>query len=513
MKTNIKNKILVALISVVLLSICALLLVGCADNTIDNESDKVVSSITLDTRNAKTDFFVGEKFSTLGLGIVVHYDDGSESLKLASGDDVSILEPSLDTIGTKEVNVQYSGCTANYSVNVSRLDGIELGLSNVRRAYTVGDELSVDGLSVSVKITTLNSLDNEVSSYQTLSALDYTVEAPDLSEPGTKPVTVTYGEYTKSFDVYVTPDVAANSILNFEGDGSLTLYITNRSGGGSANVDASAEGWYLLVRRDGTFEMHETSMSYIASSKSNVFDGTVSTTVSADGNSLIASIGGKDYALDMAIYRTRVLGWDRQVVGIEISAPSTSKEYVVGGTFTYEGLKALAVYSDGSVEELEGGSFAVDAPSIESMNEIGVKTVNGIYTAEDGMETAFTYQIYCIPEVIWETNRLEVGYDEKGSGATLEIYVTARTAESGWWGTEQHVDAWLLVKNADGTYEMYTFEYYLDTSVVSHFYPSGNVPQGVNIYLEGDPMVLEINGKKFVARNVDLWHLIVIGWQ
>lgn len=517
MKANIRKRALIALTAVTfLLLICGLLLVGCDNTTEIEQEEKVVTSITLDTRNAKTDFFVGEKFSTLGLGIVVRYEDGSESLKLASGDDVEILEPSLDTIGRKNVSVQYKGFLATYSVNVSRLDGISLNVSNVRRAYTAGDELSVDGLTVSVKITTLNEFDEEVSTYQALNAMDYSVEEVDLSEPGIKTVTVSYvaGEkFENTFDVYVTPDVTADSILAFDGQGSLTLYITNRTGGGSANVDATAEGWYLLVRSNGSFDMYEANIRYTASSKNDVFEGTVTTVVSADGKQLVASVDGKDFVLDVAVYRTRVLGWDKQLVGIRIDAPSSNKEFVVGSAFKYDELKAIAVYSDGSDEELAGGSFAVQAPSADSMNEIGVKTVSGVYTAQDGTETPFNYQIYCIPEVDWETNRLEVGYDEKGSGATLEIYVTERSAESGWWGVEQHVDAWLLVKNADGTYEMYIFEYYLGTDVVSHFYPNVPVPEGVNIYLEGDPMVLELNGKKFVARNVDLWHRIVIGWQ
>lgn len=527
MKTNIKNKIIVALIAVTLLLVCSLLLVGCNDNPSNNEQDKVVTGITLDMRNAQTDFFVGDTFSTLGLGIVVHYEDGSSSLKLASGDDVDVLAPDLSAIGTKDVYVSYGGFTTNYSVNVSRVDGIALDISNVKRGYVVGDEMSIDGLSVSVKITTLNSLGNEVTSLQKLSVLDYTVETPTFTDSGLKTVTVSYQDYTETFDVYVTPSVTADSILKFEGDGSLTLYITNRAGGGSSDVDASAEGWYLLVSSNGAFDMYEASMRYVASSKSYVFDSEVTTVLSADGKSVVATINGKDYTLDAAIYRTMVLGWDKQIVEIRIDAPSTSKEYVVGGTFTYDGLKAIAVYSDGSVEELEGGSFAVEAPSLDSMNQIGVKTVNGVYTAEDETEMPFSYQIYCIPDVPWETNKLDFGYDQNGSGATLELFVTERSArheDGAYWGSsDQTSKGWLLVKHTDGSYEMYQYEFYLAWDVSSHPYPNGTpegvspdgvssrVPAGGQQY--GDNLVIEINGMTFVAFDNNLWHLIVIGWQ
>lgn len=517
MKANIRRGALIATIAAAFLLLLCGLLVGCGDKTPDNNGhsneNKVVAGIMLETRNAKTNFFVGDRFSTLGLGIRVAYTDGTESLILADREEVEILAPSLDAIGRKQVSVQYSGFMAEYTVVVSRLDGIELGVSNVRRDYTVGDELSVDGLSVSAKITTLNDLDEEVSIFETLGIRDYTVETPDLTTPGKKEVTVSYIagiEYSNSFEVYVTPDVQANSILTFEGEGSLTLYITDRKGGNSASADAEASGWYLLVLPDGKFDMFQTSLRYTASNGSDVSDGSVQLTVSGDG--VTASIDGKEFSLNIHVYRTIVFGWEKQVVGIQIDAPSTSKEYVVGDTFTYEGLKALAAYSDGSLEELEGGSFSVQAPSEASMNEVGVKTVTGIFADANGTEIPFSYQIYCVPDVSLATDRLVVGEDRKGSGATLEIYVTDRSAAEGWWGTEQYVNAWLLVKNADGTYEMYTFEYHLDTSVVSHFYEHGT-PEGVKVYLEGDPMVLEINGKKFIADNVDLWHRIVIGWQ
>lgn len=525
MKIKVKWGVFVALVAVALLSLaCSLLLVGCTDPN-EGQQEKVVSGISLDTHNAKTDFLIGDKFSTLGLGIVVRYTDGTESLQLANGDDVKILEPSLDSIGRKNVSVQYKDFVAEYTVTVSRVDGIELNLSNAKRDYVVGDELSLYGLAVSAKITTLNEMGNEVSSYRTLSALDYTVEAPEFTQAGKKTVTVSYTadkEYVNSFDVYVTPAVTDDAVLNFDGEGSLTLFVTDRTGGGSADADAQAEGWYLLIRRDGTFDMYKMNVRYNASDKSSVFEGAVSTAVSQDGSKLVASIEGKEYSVGIAIYRTKVLGWGKQLVEIRIDAPSSIKEYLVGATFTYEGLKAFAVYSDGSSEEVDASTLTVQAPSQSSMNEVGVKTVNGFYTSGDGTKLPFSYQIYCIPDVPWETNKLDFGADQNGSGATLELFVTERSAsaENGaYWGTsDQNSKGWLLVKNADGSYEMYQFEFYLAWDVSSHPYPNG-APDGVSSRVPpngqqySDNLVIEIHGKIFVADNNDLWHLIVIGWK
>lgn len=517
MKANIRRGVLFALIAAAFLLLLCAFLGGCAEkDTEREEEEKVISGIVLETRNAKTDFFVGETFSTLGLGIRVAYTDGTESLKLAYGDEVNVLAPSLNEIGRKQVTVQYGGFMAEYTVIVSRVDGISLNVTNARRGYTVGDEFSTDGIAASVQITTLDELDREVSDYRELSVLDYTVEAPDLSTPGKKAVTVSYTageEYTNSFEVYVLPDVESDSVLTFEGEGALTLYITDRSGGSSSLSDAEAKGWYLLVRANGTFDMHETSIRYSASNGSDTFSGAVQTSISDDR--LVVSIDGREYSVNIHVYRTVVFGWERQIVGVRVQAPSTSKEYVVGGTFTSEGLKAVAaVYSDGSVEEIEGGSFSVEAPSEESMNKIGVKTVNGIYKFEDGTEVPFSYQIFCIPDVNWETNRIEFGGDWWGSGATLELYITERSASSGTWGTEQHVKAWMLIRNAENdTYEMYEYEYYLGSNVVSYPYPNG-APDGFRSYLnDAENLVIEVYGRYFAASNNDHWHLIVIGWQ
>ena len=145
------------------------------------------------------------------------------------------------------------------------------------------------------------------------------------------------------------------------------------------------------------------------------------------------------------------------------------------------------------------------------MSTVGVKVVTLRYLADSSYD--LTFQIYCIPSVNWDTNKLNFGQDQNGSGATLELFITERSAENGYWGTPQTSTGWLLVKNTDGTYEMYEYKFYLDSGVNSHPYPNG-APDGLNSYLsDGGNLVIEIHGKKFVAWNNDLWHLIVIGWQ
>ncbi|MCH5157140.1 MAG: bacterial Ig-like domain-containing protein [Clostridiales bacterium] len=859
MKSNIKQGAFIVLIIVVLSSLCGVLLVGCTDNTVD-EQEKVVTGITLDVRNAQTEFFVGDKFSTLGLGIVVSYQDGSQGLMLASGEDVDILEPALDSIGRKKVSVQYKGFLAEYTVNVSRLDGIELGLSNVQVDYTVGDEFSAYGLTVSAKITTLNDLNEEVTSYKTLSATDYTVTAPDMSTAGQKTVTVTYKDKTANYTVTVNaapvlesitvdaskaktkfrvgdtftydglvvtaiysdnnekvvadytvtaPDMStvgvktvtvtyegktANYTINVLGEDSdpiltgirldvssvklvyragdpldttglvvtgtydvgqdqtlnSTDYTVNAdlSQAGEIAVTVAAQGFeqhytvYVLPKASDVWNTLETEAQGGSNNKLTIYalsctgngngtpsltqgwsffelanggyrllpftcdhlgpnggwgtnfpsNGEATTSIGSSGE-LVVVYGGVTYTAEENYWHARILDWTNEativtlttdgelsyVVGSEfnwqvtavvanlktgsknvditdkcvitVSQPNMSeigattvtvtivytyddfgitrtqtvteryavlirpdvetadtivfdtvngatlelfvternvdgiatkgvifyksaggvyevigftyadgeltvgseqwtasfdqegnltvanadvqftctaaivntvllkeektllgifwnekREYVVGSAFEFNPVRK---YSDGSTEPLATDEYTATEPD---MNTIGVKTVTLSYLADSSYD--ITFQIYCIPSVNWDTNKLDFGTDTNGSGATLELFITERsTAVGGWGWADQNTKGWLLVKNTDGTYEMYEYAFYLGWDVSSHPYPDG-APEGLNSYLnDGGNLVIEINGKTFIAWNNDLWHLIVIGWQ
>lgn len=864
MKPNITRITLVLLIVVLILSLGGTLLVGCTETDDNDEQEKVVASITLDTRNAKTEFFVGETFSTLGLGIVVHYQDGSDSLMLANIEGVNILEPALDTIGRKKVSVQYCGFLAEYTVNVSRLDGIELNTSNVRLEYTVGDEFSTVGLAVSAKITSLNDNDEEVTSYKTLSATDYTVTKPDMTTSGQKTVTVTYQGKTANYTITLNaapelesitvdaskaktkfrvgdtfsydgivvtalysdnnskvvtdytvsnPDMTtagqktvivtyqektANYTINVLGEGAepiltgitldsskvklvyhagdtldatglvvtaqydvgqdktldaseysvnadlsqagevavtvstqgidqqytvyvlpqaqdvwntlvmdqqggtgnkLTVYAVSCNGQGNGTASLT-QGWSFFELANGSYRLLPFSCNHLGpegwwATEFPSNSGEVTTTIGSNGE-LVTVYGGVTYTADSDYWHARILDWTDEaksvtlttngelscVVGgnfnwevvavvanlktgnndvditdkctislsnvdltkigattvtvsvvytyddfgltrtqtitseyIVIVRPNVDmadtivfdvasdgatlelyvtergvdgiatkgvlfyknadgvyqvvnftfadqqltvdsqewtasfdgdgnltvananaqftcaaavaktvllkeektlvgifwnekREYVVGSEFEFNPVRK---YSDGSTEPLEASEYTV---SDFNMDTIGVKTVSLCYLADSSYD--ITFQIYCIPNVDWKTNKLDFGSDVNGSGATLELFVTQRSAraeDGAYWGTAQNVKGWLLVKNTDGTYEMYEYEFYLDSGVNSHPYPNG-APDGLNSSLNsGGNLVIEINGKSFVAWNNDLWHLIVIGWQ
>ena len=88
-----------------------------------NYSGKTVSksldSISLDTTDVDTDFFVDDAFSYNGLVVTAHYDDNSESVVTPT----SVSTPNMSTAGNKTVTVAYeeSGVTktATYQITVS----------------------------------------------------------------------------------------------------------------------------------------------------------------------------------------------------------------------------------------------------------------------------------------------------------------------------------------------------------------------------------------------------------
>lgn len=504
---------------------CALLMFGCgaiAACTQDKapEAEKTVTGMTLELRNAKTDFYVGDVFSTVGLCARLTYEDGSQELKLVDEDNFGTLSPALDTVGRKQVTISYAGFVAQYSVLVSRIDELELSTRGVKQGYTVGEEFTYEGLTATLAITTVNNANEEVPAEpKTVNNVDLKVETPDLSTPGVKDVKVTYGKYDATYPVYVTPDV--DDVISFTGENDLSLYITEKSGGGAGTKDATAKGWYLLLNKDGSFGMYETTITYTAADGKSVFSGDVTVAPSADGLTLEAAVNGKNYTVSSSVYQTIALGWSKQIVGFYLDTSAADREYIVGEAFSSEGLKMVAIYSDNTTEVVQGGSFeVVKQPTAAEMAEVGVKDVSVKYTATNGAVFDYNYQIFCIPEVNWETNRLELGADQNGSGATLDLFVVTRSTnpEGGYWGLEQHVEGLLLVRNTDGTFELHSFEYLLDTSVISHLYPNG-APEGIQSYLipddkiGGGNLIVEINGMKFAATDNNLWHLIVIGWQ
>ena len=138
----------------------------------------------------KTDYVAGEKVDLSGMILTVIYNNGtSEQVQNCAASPLVVDE------NTEQITLSYKGKTASFPVTVSpaELTGIELTKLPNQRNYWTGDELNTEGLAVSAVYN---------NGMMKVPVTDYTVHA-DLSTPGVKTVTVSYGDLTASFEVNV----------------------------------------------------------------------------------------------------------------------------------------------------------------------------------------------------------------------------------------------------------------------------------------------------------------------
>ena len=160
-------KKLKVLLSVVLTCVLALSLAGCASNcggeTTTTEDVIELVLIKTDTSNAKTEFFIGDEFSTEGL--VVTSTTRNRTQGTVSYDaPVDLADCTIDssaykadTVGTYTINVSYTlgeiTKTADYSVEVVRdirPSRLVLDDSEVQKSFNVNDEFTYAGLKATV---------------------------------------------------------------------------------------------------------------------------------------------------------------------------------------------------------------------------------------------------------------------------------------------------------------------------------------------------------------------------
>ncbi len=130
--------------------LAAFLLVGCKET-------KSLSSITVDTTNAKVTYQVGETFSQTGLVVTAKYSD--DSTKTVTNFTVDSSQFKSNEAGTYEITVRYTEgkktATAKYNVTVVESGGGEATMTGLRvdteeatTIFTLGDEFSSRGIKV-----------------------------------------------------------------------------------------------------------------------------------------------------------------------------------------------------------------------------------------------------------------------------------------------------------------------------------------------------------------------------
>ena len=202
--------------------------------------DKEITSITLDSSSAKTEYFVGETFDAAGLKASVKYNTGDEE-SVSSG-----FTGELDSsaAGKATVTVYYGGEQAGtYSVTVKKAAVSSIRIVNLpNTALTEGEGLSLTGLEIEATY----SDGSTKSIYAGDSALS--CSPTTFKSTGAQTVTVSYGGQTTTFTVQIAP---------------IDRYVVSLS---------SSNNSYGTVLGGGTFKKGETATLEVVPSEGCQFD-------------------------------------------------------------------------------------------------------------------------------------------------------------------------------------------------------------------------------------------------
>ena len=119
-----------------------------------------LTSITLNTSNAQTEFYVDDTFDSSGLVVTAHYDNGTEDIVTPT----SVSSPTMSSIGDKDVTVSYTegGVTKTAAYTISVINKPVTSISafvDEDKVYHPGDSISIDDIYVE------NDLDEVVTDF------------------------------------------------------------------------------------------------------------------------------------------------------------------------------------------------------------------------------------------------------------------------------------------------------------------------------------------------------------
>lgn len=179
-----------------------------------------LSSISLNTENAKTEYFVGDKFDRNGLVVTAKYED--ETTQIATN--YSVL-PEILEADTQKVTVTYKGKTADIPVVVKnpKVAAIEISKAPDKTTYTEGETFNPSGMIVTAEYE--NGIKKETT--------DYSYSPNRELETTDKEMTISY-----------TGDNAKDDIKNV----SQPITVNKTSGGGSVSDKISV--YFTLLGDD-----------------------------------------------------------------------------------------------------------------------------------------------------------------------------------------------------------------------------------------------------------------------
>lgn len=154
--------------------------------------DKYVTGITVSKMPEKTTYYQGELFDSTGLEISKTYSDGT--LETITDYELSGFDSS--SAGTKAITVTASGKTTTFEISVSEASITAISVTTMpsKVNYHIGKEFDSTGIVVTATTSDGNTIDV---------TKDCTYSGFDSSSPKQCGITVTYGNFTCTFEVTI----------------------------------------------------------------------------------------------------------------------------------------------------------------------------------------------------------------------------------------------------------------------------------------------------------------------
>ncbi len=160
-----------------------------------SSSSKILDSISIDTSDVETSFYMNDEFDYSGLSVTANYEDGTSELVT----NYSVSAPDMSSAGQKTVTVSYTEGettkTATYEITVLSTNLDSISISNPKTSYYVNDALE--------KPTVTASYSNGKTSDVTEETL---FTGYNMANKGEQTVTVSYSfnGVTKSLSYQIT---------------------------------------------------------------------------------------------------------------------------------------------------------------------------------------------------------------------------------------------------------------------------------------------------------------------
>lgn len=241
--------------------------------------DKYVTGITVSKMPDKTTYYQGELFDSTGLEVSKTYNDGTS--EIITNYELSGFDSS--SAGTKVITVTASGKSATFEISVSEVSITAISVTTMptKVNYHIGKEFDSTGIVVTATLSDGNTID--VTKYCTYSGFD-------SSSPKQCGITVTYGNFTCTFEVTIMQPEKIDRLRYFGtsyfvGDttnvhvGEITVIYSD----GSENVTSGYTVENKVLTEAGTIPINVNYFGIIGTINVNAYD------------SFLAHIGSPNY--------------------------------------------------------------------------------------------------------------------------------------------------------------------------------------------------------------------------